>query len=130
MGLGGMIVAQNVASSNQLQASMNESRERAHKDEMDLARLSSGADRLYFSDKFDGVVQATETDSDGKFKLVLEKGKKAVLVAVKDDLAWAIWITPDRSRPTITLSNKNLSGSGCDECVFGGTVTPKSLAVN
>lgn len=77
--------------------------------------------------QLDGAILSTESNSDGKFKISLEKGKKVVLVGVKDDLAWALWLTPDNSKPTITLTNKNLSGSGCSDCVFDGKVTPKSI---
>lgn len=89
---------------------------------------SSGASLIYYTGKIDGAIFATSTNSDGKFKLSLETGKKVALVAVKDNrLAWALWLTPSKSKPTITLSNKNLSGSNCDECIFNAKVTPKSL---
>lgn len=119
--------ARNSGEVSSLAAQLDESRKRAQKHSKDLDGLSSGANNLYFSEKIDGAVLTTASNVDGKFKLSLESGKKVVLVAAKEGFGWALWITPDKSKPTITLSNKNLSGSSCDDCVFNGKVTPKSL---
>jgi len=38
-------------------------------------------------------------------------------------------LAAEKTKPTITLTNKNLSGSECTNCVFNGKETPKSIAV-
>jgi len=124
---GALVLADNANAASRLAATMSEARSRANAEAEALAGIDTGANPLYFSEKIDGAIFSTESNSEGKFKVALENGKKVVLVAVKDNLAWALWVTPDKSRPTITLTNKNLSGSGCNECVFNGKVTPKSI---
>jgi hypothetical protein len=114
---------------NSASAVLSEGRARASDDEAALNGLLTGSNPIYFSEKIDGAIVSTESNSEGKFKLSLESGKKVVLVAVKDKLAWAMWVTPEKSKPTITLTNKNLSGSECTNCVFNGKETPKSIAV-
>jgi len=122
-----LVNAQNSQSANTLQSTMEAGRKILRDEAAALNGLSTGANPLYFSDKIDGAVLFAESNADGKFILSLEKGKKVVLVGVKDNLAWAIWLTPDKSKSTVTLTNKNLSGSGCSDCVFDGKVTPKSI---
>lgn len=125
---GAMIAAEGAHASRELATSMNESRSIAAKKSDDLRGISTGANKVYFAGKIDGAVLSTSTDADGKFKLSVPAGEKVVIVAVKDDLAWALWRIPDKSQPTLTLSNKNLSGTNqCSDCVFDGIVTPKSL---
>ena len=128
MGIGSVpssTISESISLSNRIAASMNKTGKRLTKQAFDLA---SGASNVYLAGKFDGALLATTTNADGKFKLSLDSGKKVALVAIKDDLTWALWITPDKSKPTITLSNKNLTGTRCSECVFTDKVTPKSLA--
>ena len=124
---GALASADNANAASRLAATMSEARSRANAEAEALAGIDTGANPVYFSDKIDGAIFSTESNSEGKFKVSLESGKKVVLVAVKDNLTWVLWLTPDKSKPTITLTNKNLSGAGCNECVFNGKVTPKSI---
>ena len=127
MGVGGSSIAASQAQENRSQDLDAQRAALAAQDSSSLLGLTTGANPLYFTGKFDGAILSTETNADGKFKLNLEAGKKVVLVAVKDGLTWALWVTPDKSKATLTLSNKNLSGTECDDCVFSKTVTPQSI---
>lgn len=127
MGAGAaMVAAQNASVTNKSMELLKQNRVLADGLKKDLAGIKSGANALFFQSPFEGAT-STQTNSDGKYKITLESDKRVVLVAVKDALAWAFWVTPDKSTQTVILSNKNLSGTGCPKCVFGGKVTPKSL---
>jgi hypothetical protein len=118
-------VARSMVESKKLEDHLNESGAQLAKKASDL---SSGVSDIYLGGKFDGAIFSTTTNSEGKFKLSLASGKKAALIANKDGMTWALWITPDKTKPTITLSNKNLAGSKCAECVFTDVASPKTLA--
>ena len=124
MGMGGL-VADNIRASNSVVDTLNESGRQLIKKASELA---SGASEIYLGGKFDGAILSTTTNSEGKFKLSLASGKKVALIANKDGMTWALWITPDKTKPTIMLSNKNLAGSKCNECVFTDAISPKTLA--
>lgn len=90
--------------------------------------LTTGTNgKFFYSPTISGATQKVSTNADGKFKLSVERGAKVALVASKDNFFWYLWITPDKNTTVLTLSNKNLNGMECPECIFNRTVTPKVL---
>jgi hypothetical protein len=101
--------------------------ERMNKQSREVLGLMSGASPSYFNFNPDNVVASTKTDSNGRYQIKIDAGKKYVLIATKDELAWAVWIGPDKITKEISFTNQNLSGYGCDGCVFSKEITPKKL---
>jgi len=97
--------------------------------ELKLIAINNGGSSIYYSDSIDGAVAKTTTNSDGKFKITYEEAEedKLILVAVKDELVWALWLKPKDGKLNISLSNSNTAGSNCLDCVFSKRITPNNI---
>ena len=94
----------------------------------ELEGLKTGANgKFFYPTELQGEIQKVTSDADGKFKLTVAKGKRRILAATKDDKYWLIWLDPSAINGPILLTNKNLNGTSCSECVFTVAVTPATL---
>jgi hypothetical protein len=89
--------------------------------------LDSGASPLYYTGEIDGAAQSLSSSNDGSFALVLERGKRYALVAVRGTFTWALWVQADRASQHISLSEKNMVGTNCAQCIFSTDLPPKTL---
>jgi hypothetical protein len=106
-------------------ASVEESLAKLHAEVEGLKSGNNG--KFFYPTGLQGEIQKVASNADGNFKLTLNKGKRVVLAAAKDDLYWLLWIDPSKINGPITLTNNNLNGTACSECVFTATSTPSSL---
>lgn len=94
----------------------------------EIEGLRTGANsKFYYPSNLQGEIQKVTSDADGKFKLNVPKSKQSVLAATKDDKYWIILLDPSNIKERIVLTNKNLNGTFCGECLFTRTTTPESL---
>lgn len=90
--------------------------------------LKTGANSsFYYPTNLQGDIQKVASDADGKFKINIPKGKRSVLAAAKDDKYWFILLDPSNVKNPVALTNKNMNGTACNECVFTKTTTPASF---
>ena len=94
----------------------------------DQSGINTGLNgRFYYDKKIDNIPYTFTSNSDGKFQTTIDGTGRFALLASKEDRRWIIWLPSEKSKNTITLSNKNVASSGCNECIFNGKITPKSL---
>jgi len=97
--------------------------------ESELQGIKDGGNIIYYTEDIIGSIGKTEANSTGKFAISIDHDdQQYILIAVKDDLAWAIFIKPKDGKLNISLNNKNLSDSKCEVCVFKKGITPKTLS--
>lgn len=90
--------------------------------------LKSGANgKFFYPNGLQGEIQKVASNADGNFKVTLSKGKRVVLAAAKDNLYWLLWVDPSKINGPITLTNNNLNGTACGECVFTTASTPSTF---
>jgi len=94
----------------------------------EIEGLKTGANgKFFYPAGLQGEIQKVTSDADGKYKLTVAKGKRSILAATKDDKYWLIWLDPSKTNGPVLLTNKNLNGTACGECVFTATATPATL---
>lgn len=88
------------------------------KSEAALIGLADGSNSDFYLPKvLKGAAVVATSDADGRFTLSFDAEKRVAIVAKKDDLVWFVWINPKKG-DQIFLTNKNLNGTKCDNCVF------------
>lgn len=94
-----------------------------------LAELDGlrGWGRFYYVDTISGAISTTQSDADGKFKIALSKSGRTAIVARKDTHYWLIWVSHEQKGPLL-LTDKNLSGTGCVDCIFNDASLASSLS--
>jgi len=94
----------------------------------EIVGLRSGANsKFFYPTELQDKIQKLTSDADGNFKVTLQKGERSVLAATKNGYYWLIWIDTKKINAPIALTNKNLNGTACGDCVFSESSTPSSL---
>ena len=124
--------AQLASSANTMMAEVSKSLSNAktkfEESEASLTGLANGSNDDFFLPKaIQGATIAATSDADGKFKVSLEAGKRVAIISKKDKLAWLVWINPKKG-DQIFLTDKNLNGTQCNECVFNKAELNSTLA--
>jgi len=96
--------------------------------EASLTGLANGSNAGFFLPKvIQGASVVATSDADGNFKISLDAGKRVAIIARKDKLAWLVWVNPKKG-DQIFLTNKNLNGTQCENCVFNKAQLDSTLA--
>ena len=78
----------------------------------------------YYADNLPNAVAHSKTDADGNFSLSVPPGKYAIAAATSravfkdtEQYYWIVWVDVKSPIQGLMLSNDNLLGTGCRECV-------------
>jgi len=91
----------------------------------ELKRLYAHYDSpAYYADKLPNAVAQSKTDADGNFSLSAPAGKYAIAATTSravfkdtEHYYWIVWVDMKSPIQGLMLSNDNLLGTGCRECV-------------
>jgi hypothetical protein len=84
-----------------------------------LRGIANGAASEFYFQAFSKAPRAIAiSDADGKFQFKIDTGKPYLIAAKRDDMYWLIWHSASEGGQPVYLTEKNMNGTECPECLF------------